>query len=139
MILSSWSKWISYWLFIEQSTGLSIIYYLKTYITYSFKVINKGITLPVTGCAGTFSIFGVLDSAGNTKDSFLAKNKKESENKQFTSFPYNIIHSKHNQVTNYFQKSIVFLSFPTRQSTNLLLGISMSRWQSSEFLLVNPR
>ena len=31
------------------------------------------------GCAGIFSTFGVLDSAGNAKVSFLAKKKKVRE------------------------------------------------------------
>lgn len=38
---------------------------------------NMGISLPVMGCAGIFSTFGVLDSAGNAKVSFLAKKKKK--------------------------------------------------------------
>lgn len=51
-----------------------------------------GISLPVMGCAGIFSTFGVLDSAGNAKVSFLAKKKKKKlENKQFTSLPYNTV------------------------------------------------
>lgn len=55
---------------------------------------NMGISLPVMGCAGIFSTFGVLDSAGNAKVSFLAKKKKKVR-EQFTSLPHNIA-SKYN-------------------------------------------
>lgn len=91
---------------------------------YLLQVTNTGISLPVMGCAGIFSTFGVLDSAGNAKVSFLAEKKKSQRTNSLPHFPItqcpNTIHSKHNQVTDYFQKSILLLSLPTRQSTNLL-------------------
>lgn len=61
---------------------------------YSLKTNNIGISLPVMGCAGSFSTSGVLDSAGNANVSFLAI---KSENKQFTSLPHNTV-SKYNSM-----------------------------------------
>lgn len=94
------------------------------HITYSLKVNNKGITLPVMGCAGIFSTFGVLDSAGNATVSFLAKKKKKSENKQFTSLPYNTV-SKYNSLktkssNKLFPEFYLALIASHQQLTNLL-------------------